>query len=60
MNICKQGVNKRLYYGNTVVQYKFHTGVFFFPVMGDVARVEGRYGGMSGIGVHDVKFTNNQ
>jgi hypothetical protein len=52
--------------GHTVTHYSFHNESFFFflfSVVGEVARVDCGYevggGGMSGIGVHDMKITKN-
>jgi hypothetical protein len=46
--------------GHTGTHYSFHSN----SVVGAVARVEGRvwgcWGEMSGIGVHDVKFTKKK
>ena len=41
-----------------MTHYSFHE-IFIFFVVGNVARVGGEEK-MSGIGVHDVKFTKNQ
>jgi hypothetical protein len=55
MNICKQRrVDKRVDCGT-----HYDNEIFFPSVGGEVVKVGGRKG-MSGTGVHDVKFVKNQ